>query len=154
MIRFFSSLIPVCFRAILMSFLKFLSQKRYPGEFFRGKVFLGKRYLRNCYIWQPLPLSSSIFSFLKMSWTLNRLELEANTFRLFISLWYLPLVKISKLSMRYGWHAVDDLAWNYPVKYLFLLATTTMITVKMSFTHFHCSSCQGNIFLHQNHAMY
>ena len=35
------------------------------------------------------------------------------------------------------------------MKYFFLLATIAMITVKMSFTHFHSSSCQGNIFLHQ-----
>ena len=43
--------------------------------------------------------------------------------------------------------------WNYPVKHLFLLAIITMITVKISFTHFHSSSCQGNIFLHQIHVM-
>ena len=29
-----------------------------------------------------------------------------------------------------------------------------MITIKMSFTHFHSSSCQGNIFHHQNLATY
>ena len=40
------------------------------------------------------------------------------------------------------------------MKHLFLLATITMITVKMSFTDFHSSSYQGNIFLHQNHAIY
>ena len=50
--------------------------------------------------------------------------------------------------------ALDDLSWNYPMKYLFLLATVTMISVKMSFTHFHSSSCQENIFFHQNHAAY
>ena len=32
---------------------------------------------------------------------------------------------------------------------IFLLAAVTMITVKISFSHFHSSSCQGNIFLHQ-----
>ena len=44
-----------------------------------------------------------------------------------------------------GWHALDDLTWNYPMKHLFLLAIVAMITVKMSFTHFYSSSCQGNI---------
>ena len=53
-----------------------------------------------------------------------------------------------------GWHGLDNLAWNYPVKHLFLLATVTMITVKISFTHFLSSSCQGNIFLHQNRTVY
>ena len=68
------------------------------------------------------------------------MELEANIFRYFISLWYLPLVKISKKSMREILHALNDLTWNYPVKHLFLLATVALITVKMSFTHFHSSS--------------
>ena len=38
---------------------------------------------------------------------------------------------------------IQDLrvTWNYPVKYLFLLANVTIITVKMSFTHFHSRSC-------------
>ena len=31
--------------------------------------------------------------------------------------------------------------------FFFLLATIAMISVKMSFTHFHSSSCQGNIFI-------
>ena len=68
--------------------------------------------------------------------TLNHLELEANIFRIFLSLWYLPLVKISKKSMRYEWHALDNLAWKYPVNHLFLSATVTTITVKIYFTHF------------------
>ena len=59
------------------------------------------------------------------------MELEANIFRVFISLWYLPLVKISKKSMRWWWHALDNLAWNYPMKNFFLLATVAMIAVKM-----------------------
>ena len=42
---------PVGFRAILMSFLSFLSQKRYPGEFLRPEVILSRRYLRKCNIW-------------------------------------------------------------------------------------------------------
>ena len=46
------------------------------------------------------------------------------------------------------------LSWNFPMKHFFLLATVAMITARMSFTHFHSSSCQGNILLHQNHATY
>ena len=45
------------------------------------------------------------------------------------------------------WHALDDLSWNYRMKQIFLIATVAMITVKISYTHFHSSSCQGNIFL-------
>ena len=62
--------------------------------------------------------------------------------------------KNSKKSMRYGWHVLDDLTWNYPMKHLLHLATVAMFTVKMSCNHFHSSSFQGNIFLHQNHATY
>ena len=144
MIEFSYSSIPVGFRA---------SQKTYPGEFLRPEVILSRIYVRNCCVCPPA-IPSSIWSFFKNAIISEPLGVEANIFRIFISLWYLPLVKISKKSMRQGWHALDDLAWNYPVKHLFLLATVTMITVKMSFTHFHSSSCQGNIFLHQNHAIY
>ena len=49
---------------------------------------------------------------------------------------------------------LDDLTWNYPMKHFFLLATVAMLTVKVYFTHFHSSSCQGNRFFHQNHATY
>ena len=55
---------------------------------------------------------------------------------IFVSLWYLPLVKISKKFMRLGWDALDDLTWNYPKKLFFLLANVAMTTLKMSFTHF------------------
>ena len=37
------------------------------------------------------------------------------------------------------------------MKRLSLLATVTMITIKMFFTHFYSNCSQGNIFLHQNH---
>ena len=37
---------------------------------------------------------------------------------------------MSKKSMMYWWHALDDLTWNYPMKNFFLLATIAMITVK------------------------
>ena len=36
-----------------MSFLNFLSQKRYPGEFLRPEVILSRSYLRNSCIWWP-----------------------------------------------------------------------------------------------------
>ena len=40
---------------MLMLFLSFLSQKKYPGEFFRPDVILSRSYLRNCCIrWSPL----------------------------------------------------------------------------------------------------
>ena len=88
LIGFSYSLIPVGFRTILMLFLSFMSQKIYPGEFLRPEVVLSRSYQRNCCIWLP-PISSSIC-----------LELEANIFRIFISVWYLPLVKISQKSIR------------------------------------------------------
>ena len=69
-----------------MSFWSLLSQKTYPGEFLKPEVILSRRYLRTYSIWPPSPLSSSICHFLKMSQTLNRLELEAHIFRILISL--------------------------------------------------------------------
>ena len=53
LIGFASSLIPVGFRAISMSFLSFLSQKTYPEEFLRPEVILRRGYLRKCNIWSP-----------------------------------------------------------------------------------------------------
>ena len=49
--RFSYSIIPVGFRAILISFLNFWSQKRYPGDFLRPEVILSRSHLRNCCIW-------------------------------------------------------------------------------------------------------
>ena len=46
------------------------------------------------------------------------------------------LAKIPEKLVMYRWHILDDLSWNYPIKHLFLLATITMITEKMYFTHF------------------
>ena len=43
----------VGFRAISMSFLSFLSQKNYPGEFLGTEVILSRSYLRKCSIWLP-----------------------------------------------------------------------------------------------------
>ena len=36
------------------------------------------------------------------------------------------------------------------MKHIFLLATIAVVTAKLSFTHFHGRSYQGNILLHQN----
>ena len=47
------------------------------------------------------------------------MELQANIFRVFISLWYLPLVKISIKSMSKGCHDPEvlyGLTLNYPIK--------------------------------------
>ena len=54
--------IPAGFRAISMSFLSFLSQKTFTGEFLRPWVILSKSYLRKRSNW-PGPSSSIIFSF-------------------------------------------------------------------------------------------
>ena len=99
MIEFAYSLISVGFRAILMQYLSFLSQKTYPGEFLKPEIILSRNYLRKCSIW-PTPLSSSICQN-----PINSEPLEANIFRIFMSLWYLPVVKTSIKTMRLGWHA-------------------------------------------------
>ena len=39
------------------------------------------------------------------------------------------------------------------MKNFFFSVTVAMITVKKFSTHFHSTSCQGNIFLHQAHAI-
>ena len=56
---------PVGFRAIMMSFLSFCSEKTYPEEFLRQDIILRRNHLRKRSIWPP-PLSSSIFHLLKM----------------------------------------------------------------------------------------
>ena len=45
----------VGFRVISMSFLSFLSQKTYPGEFLRPKVILSRSYLRKFSVWRCAP---------------------------------------------------------------------------------------------------
>ena len=50
MIGFAYSSISLGLRAISMSFLSFLSQKTYPGEFLRPEVILSRSYLRKCSI--------------------------------------------------------------------------------------------------------
>ena len=68
---------------------------------------------------------------------MNRLGFEGNIFRIFMSLWYLSPVKISKNPWGKGdipwmiWHGIIQRS------IFFLLATVAMITVKISFTHFH-----------------
>ena len=47
--------------------------------------------------------------------------LEANLFRIFISLWYLPLVKIPKKCSRQEWHVLNNLTGNYTMKHFFPL---------------------------------
>ena len=126
---------------------------------FKTRIYFKLKLSKKCSVWPPsaLPPSAPIINlpfFKKMTENLKHLELQANIFRIFISLYYLPLVKISIKSIRWGWHGLDGLTWNYPIKHFFPLATVTMITGKMSFTHFHSSSCQGNIFVYQNHAVY
>ena len=54
---------PVGFRTVSMSFLSFLSQKTYPGQFLRPEVILGRSYLRKFSIWPPF--ISINFSFFK-----------------------------------------------------------------------------------------
>ena len=121
LIGFAYSSIPVGFRAISISFLSFLSQKTYPGKFLRWQVILSRSYLRKCSI-SSFPLSSSICHFLN-SEPLG--VLEANIFRIFISLWYLPNL--------WGKGCIN---LELPNDKSFLLATLAMITIKMSFTHF------------------
>ena len=58
LIGFAYSSILLGFRAILMLFLKILSQKIYPDENLRSEVILSRSYLRKCSIWLGLPLSS------------------------------------------------------------------------------------------------
>ena len=72
---------------------------------------------------------------------MKRLELEANFFRIFTSLWYLPLVNISKKIHGVGvtWPGWFNMELRNEA-FFFLLVTIAMITVKMSFTHFHSSS--------------
>ena len=63
-----------------------------------------------------------------------------------MSLWYLLLVKTSKNP----WGKSDMswmITWNYPIKRLFLLATVPMITLKISFSHFHNSNKETYSFI-------
>ena len=62
MIGFSYSLKTVDFRAILMSFLTFFSQKTNPAEFLRQEVILSKGYRRKCSIWsEPLAIINLLF---------------------------------------------------------------------------------------------
>ena len=54
----------VSFRAILMSFLNFLVQKTYPGEFLRAEVILSRGYLKT-FVFGTLPLIIINLSFFK-----------------------------------------------------------------------------------------
>ena len=85
---------PVCFRAISMSFLNFLSKKPYPVNF-QGQKLFETEIIKKSSI-ENLSRGTPICHLLKVPWILKFLDLEANIFRAFISLWCLPLVKISK----------------------------------------------------------
>ena len=136
--------------------MSFLSQKTYPGEFLRPEIIWSKSYWQKCSIWSnpPPPTLSLICHFLKILKNLNCLELETNIFRIFISLWYLPLVKNVKkihhvLVTCPGWFNME-----LPYEEFFPLSNHCHDHCQMSLTHFHSGSCQGNILLHQNYATY
>ena len=94
------SLIPVGFRAILMSFLSFLSQKKIPRRIFKTRGYFKEKLSKKLlHLAAPSPIIINLLLF-KNAINSKCLQLEANIFRIFISLWYLPLVKISKKSMR------------------------------------------------------
>ena len=153
MIRFFYSLMPVVFRAISMSFLSFVSQKRYSGEFLRPEVILSRSYLSYFCIWRS-PLIIINLWFFK---TITNSELLGVSDYYFQSLHISMIPTTSKYFQKIHEVRMTSPRWfsmELPVKLISLLATVTMITVKMSFTHFHSSICHGNIFLYQNHAIY
>ena len=57
LIGFAYTSISVCFKAILMSYLSFLSQKIYPDDFLRAEFILGRKFLQRCSIWLgPSPI--------------------------------------------------------------------------------------------------
>ena len=56
MLGFVYTSIPIGLRAISMSFLSFLSQKTYPGEFLSSEVVFSRGYLRKCSTWLGPPL--------------------------------------------------------------------------------------------------
>ena len=80
MIGFVYSLIPVSVRPNLMSFLSFLSQKKYLGEFLRQEVILSRIYLRKCSIW-PLPSSIINLPFFKNTITSGPLGVRRYNFQ-------------------------------------------------------------------------
>ena len=56
------SLIPIGFKAIVMSFLSVGSQKTYSGEFERPEVIFSRSYLRKCSIWPTSIIINLSFS--------------------------------------------------------------------------------------------
>ena len=55
----------------------------------------------------------------------------------------------------HGWHALDDLTWNYPMKHLpMIISNRCYDQYKKVFYPFLEQELSGNIFLHQNHAAY
>ena len=66
LIGFAYTSISVCFRAILMSFLSFLNQKIYPGEFLRAEFILGRKVLQKCSVWLGQISPIIFFHYLEM----------------------------------------------------------------------------------------
>ena len=64
LIGFAYSSASVGYRSISMSFLSFLSQNTYPGEFLKPEVILNRSYSNKCSISLGLPLIINL-SFLK-----------------------------------------------------------------------------------------
>ena len=64
MIRLAYDSVPAGFRAILISFLSFFSQKTYPVKIFRPEVVLSRSYLKKCSVWLGSPPIIN-FSFLR-----------------------------------------------------------------------------------------
>ena len=146
----FSS-IPVGFRQFKCLFWVTWVKKNIPSGIFMTEVISSRSYLRKCSIWMGPPRIINFFHFLKV---LICLKLEPNIFKIFTSLWYLPLVTISKkkmLEVRVTCHGWFNMA--LPSAAFFSL-NSCCDHCRNVYTHFHSSSCLGNILLHQNHATY
>ena len=122
--------IPECQQVffILISVFSFMSQKLHPGDFLRPEVILSRSYIRKYSIW-PAPSIIINLSFHQ----LNRLELQANFFRIFISLWYLSLI-IFHFNVRvtcHGWFSIE-----LPNKASFLISSLSYDHCKNVFYSF------------------
>ena len=143
MIGFTYSLIPVDFGAILMSLFGFLSQKKIPSGIFKTRSYFKQKLSKKMQYLAPPPSPCIInFSFFKNAIKSEPLGVRGYYFQDFhISM--IPtngknFKKIHELRVTYpGWLSVE-----LPNEAFFPLS------------NHHSSSCQGNIFLHQNHAAY
>ena len=138
-----------------MSFLSYLSQKKHTQwNFYDRSYFKQKLSKKMQHLDGPSPYHQ-FFSFFKSAINLISLKLEPNIFKIFTSLWYLPLVTISKkkmLEVRVTCHGWFNMA--LPSEAFFSLNNSCCEHCRNVYTHFHSSSCLGNILLHQNHATY